>query len=123
MCFDQDVGFALAESWYSSGELHRTGYVASIIRDQTSGTVTEECWYQHGKLHRLDGPAVITRDGKTGSVTEESWLMHGLKHRDEGPATILYDLDGSVERDFWFRHGERIYRSGEKDADIPDPAP
>ena len=41
------------------------------------------------QYHRLDGPAVIIYN-KEGTIIQELWFKDGLQHRVDGPASINY---------------------------------
>lgn len=66
-----------------------------------------------GELHSFrDRPAVELFDGD-GNLIRQQWFRNGAQHRDEGPAEIDFRPgDGSVEQEEWFRDGKRSNPSG-----------
>jgi hypothetical protein len=76
------------EQWFFSGQIHRIGAPALIVRNGDG----YEAWYKHGILHRMDGPA------ETGCV--KSYWINGYKfnNKDYLKAKIATRLQKTIEK-------------------------
>ncbi len=58
---------------------------------------------------------VIGANDSTHTPNVEYLDEDGLPHREDGPAEVLLGMDGEVEEETWFRHGQ-MHRDGDQPA-------
>lgn len=94
--------------WYENSELHNGIGPARVWYD-TKGRILSKFFFSHGKLHNhLNGPTEIHYHN-TGNdqliAWKVLWHKHGKLHRNEFPASFVFDVNGKVESETWYREG------------------